>query len=267
MTVEDAKRRNPQKRNHQACHSFAKLTSRPTNFDDGFVHLQQQPRHLSRRLTRLVAGHCGRPGRAILHRQALMTSTLALGATFSSRARVPRALTRLGDAGVTRVASSRVPIRIANAGMKVAVTGAGGRTGSLVMKLLSERSSDFAPPRGLVRTSKSAVKVRGVVDYPDSVELVVGDISNDADLAELVRGVDALVILTSAVPKPKVLSIFKAIVSKVLPWMENRRPGSISAAVPPTGGLALAKGADRRRRRRRRQEGGPRLLHGRHADR
>ena len=51
-----------------------------------------------------------------------------------------------------------------------------------------------------------------------------GDISNDADLAELVRGVDALVILTSAVPKPKVLSIFKAIVSKVLPWMENRRP-------------------------------------------
>ena len=153
-----------------------------------------------------------------------MTSTLALGATFSSRARVPRALTRLGDADVTRVASSRVPIRIANAGMKVAVTGAGGRTGSLVMKLLSERSSDFAPPRGLVRTSKSADKVRGVVANPDSVELVEGDISNDADLAELVRGVDALVILTSAVPKPKVLSIFKAIVSKVLPWMENRRP-------------------------------------------
>ena len=62
-----------------------------------------------------------------------MTSTLALGAVFVSRARSPRALTRLGDADVTRVAS-RVPIRIANAGMKVAVTGAGGRTGSL-MKL------------------------------------------------------------------------------------------------------------------------------------
>ena len=35
---------------------------------------------------------------------------------------------------------------------------------------------------------------------------------------------DALVILTSAVPKPKVLSLVKALISKILPWMENKRP-------------------------------------------
>lgn len=45
------------------------------------------------------------------------------------------------------------------------------------------------------------------------------------DCKPLVVGpVDALVILTSAVPKPKLWSMVQALVSKVLPWMENRRP-------------------------------------------
>ena len=34
----------------------------------------------------------------------------------------------------------------------------------------------------------------------------------------------ALVILTSAAPKPKIFSLIKAAVSKYLPWMENKRP-------------------------------------------
>lgn len=110
--------------------------------------------------------------------------------------------------------------------MKVAVTGAGGRTGGLVVKLLSERQDAFAPPRGLVRSSKSADKVKALVgDAAGAVEVVQGDISDPAALAKLVDGpVDALVILTSAVPKPKILSLVQALVSKVLPWMENRRP-------------------------------------------
>ena len=44
---------------------------------------------------------------------------------------------------------------------RVAVTGAGGRTGSLVMQLLSERAG-FTPV-GLVRSAKSADKVKGLL--------------------------------------------------------------------------------------------------------
>jgi uncharacterized protein YbjT (DUF2867 family) len=107
-------------------------------------------------------------------------------------------------------------------GMKVAVAGAGGRTGSLVVKRLAE-SASFAPPKGLVRSSKSADKLRKALgDLP--AELVQGDVSDANALADLCAGCDALVILTSAVPKPRLASIALALVSKLLPFMENRRP-------------------------------------------
>jgi uncharacterized protein YbjT (DUF2867 family) len=109
--------------------------------------------------------------------------------------------------------------------MKVAVTGAGGRTGSLCMKLLAE-SADFAPPRGLVRSDKSAAKVKKLVggDSDDAVEVVIGDVSDPSACDALVEGCDSLVILTSAVPKPKIASIVVAVVSKILPWMDAKRP-------------------------------------------
>ena len=56
------------------------------------------------------------------------------------------------------------------------------------------------------------------------MELIEGDISDPQSLSKLVEGVDALVILTSAVPKPKVLSLVKALVTKLIPWMDNKRP-------------------------------------------
>jgi len=106
--------------------------------------------------------------------------------------------------------------------MKVAVAGAGGRTGSLVVKRLAE-SASFASPKGLVRSSKSADKLRKALgDLP--AELVQGDVSDANALADLCAGCDALVILTSAVPKPRLASIALALVSKLLPFMENRRP-------------------------------------------
>ena len=106
--------------------------------------------------------------------------------------------------------------------MKVAVAGAGGRTGSLVVKRLAE-SASFAPPKGLVRSNKSADKLRKALgDLP--AELVQGDVSDANALADLCAGCDALVILTSAVPKPRLASIALALVSKLLPFMENRRP-------------------------------------------
>jgi len=107
--------------------------------------------------------------------------------------------------------------------MKVAVTGAGGRTGSLVVKRLCE-SDAFAIPRGLVRSTKSAEKLKKALGDLRPCDVVEGDVADENALADLCDGRDALVILTSAVPKPKIASIVKALVSKVLPWMENRRP-------------------------------------------
>ena len=59
-----------------------------------------------------------------------------------------------------------------------------------------------------MRSSKSADKVKSLVGDAAAVEIVEGDISDPAALAKLVEGpVDALIILTSAVPKPKILSM------------------------------------------------------------
>ncbi|CAL9055149.1 unnamed protein product [Musa banksii] len=109
----------------------------------------------------------------------------------------------------------------------VLVTGAGGRTGSLslslseslfpfilrllsdlpfgirilsscqiVYKKLKERSDQFVA-RGLVRTAESKEKIGGADD------VFVGDIRNAESIIPAVQGIDALIILTSAVPKMK----------------------------------------------------------------
>ncbi|CAL9119604.1 unnamed protein product [Musa textilis] len=107
----------------------------------------------------------------------------------------------------------------------VLVTGAGGRTGSLSLSLseslfpfilrlvsdfpfsmpilsqivymkLKERSDQFIA-RGLVRTAESKEKIGGADD------VFVGDIRNAESIVPAVQGIDALIILTSAVPKMK----------------------------------------------------------------
>jgi hypothetical protein len=110
-------------------------------------------------------------------------------------------------------------------GVKVAVSGAGGRTGSLVMKKLAEQQGDvFYTPTGLCRSQKSKDALGkklgdGVAWIP-----IEGTIGDTKSLKELCENQDALVILTSAVPKPKIVSIVMALVSKLLPWMENQKP-------------------------------------------
>jgi len=109
--------------------------------------------------------------------------------------------------------------------VKVAVSGAGGRTGSLVMKKLAEQQGDvFYTPTGLCRSQKSKDALGkklgdGVAWIP-----IEGTIGDTKSLKELCENQDALVILTSAVPKPKIVSIVMALVSKLLPWMENQKP-------------------------------------------
>nr|XP_023889880.1 uncharacterized protein At5g02240-like [Quercus suber]POE64230.1 uncharacterized protein, chloroplastic [Quercus suber] len=78
----------------------------------------------------------------------------------------------------------------------VLVTGAGGRTGQIVYKKLKERSEQYVA-RGLVRTEESKEKIGGVDD------VFVGDIRDAGSLVPAIQGIDALVILTSAVPKMK----------------------------------------------------------------
>ncbi|PUZ36317.1 hypothetical protein GQ55_9G028600 [Panicum hallii var. hallii] len=78
----------------------------------------------------------------------------------------------------------------------VLVTGAGGRTGHIVYNKLKERSEQFVA-RGLVRTEESKQKIGGADD------VYIADIRDADRLAPAVQGADALIILTSAVPKMK----------------------------------------------------------------
>jgi len=78
----------------------------------------------------------------------------------------------------------------------VLVTGAGGRTGQVVYKKLKERAGQFVG-RGLVRTQESKGKIGGGGD------VFIGDIRDPESIASAIEGVDALIILTSAVPKMK----------------------------------------------------------------
>ncbi|CAL0304487.1 unnamed protein product [Lupinus luteus] len=78
----------------------------------------------------------------------------------------------------------------------VLVTGAGGRTGQIVYKKLKERPDEYIA-KGLVRTEESKQKI-GAAD-----DVFVGDIRDSESLAPALEGIDALIILTSAVPQIK----------------------------------------------------------------
>ncbi|KAH9606425.1 hypothetical protein KSS87_015068 [Heliosperma pusillum] len=78
----------------------------------------------------------------------------------------------------------------------VLITGAAGRTGQIVYKKLKDRSDQFNG-KGLVRTSDSKQTIGGADD------VFIGDIRDTDSIAPAIQGIDALIILTSAVPKMK----------------------------------------------------------------
>ena len=78
---------------------------------------------------------------------------------------------------------------------RVLVSGAGGQTGSRVLKLLESKPETFSAV-GLVRTEESKASL------PETSEVVVGSITDPAALKECMSGCDALIICTSATPKP-----------------------------------------------------------------
>ncbi|MCL7040218.1 hypothetical protein MKW94_010642 [Papaver nudicaule] len=78
--------------------------------------------------------------------------------------------------------------------MTALVTGASGLTGAIAFKKLKERSDKFEV-RGLVRSEASKQRLGG----GDGIYL--GDVMEKKSLEQAMQGTDALVILTSAVPK------------------------------------------------------------------
>ncbi|MGD1921315.1 MAG: SDR family oxidoreductase [Pleurocapsa sp.] len=78
---------------------------------------------------------------------------------------------------------------------KVLVTGATGRTGSIVLKKLSSQPEEFTA----VGFARSPEKIEQM--YGSTKDFVVGDITNKSEVEVAVEGCDGLVILTSAVPK------------------------------------------------------------------
>eukprot|EP00884_Botryococcus_braunii_P014981 jgi/Botrbrau1/23484/Bobra.106_1s0036.2 len=102
----------------------------------------------------------------------------------------------------------------------VVVTGAGGRTGGLVLQKLVARPDDFTA-KAIVRNEQSAGKVQAPGGSVVPVNIAADDA--EAKLEEVLRGADALVIATSAVPKIKPLSLFTVFWKKLL-RQEGARP-------------------------------------------
>uniref|UniRef100_K4ACN0 NAD(P)-binding domain-containing protein n=1 Tax=Setaria italica TaxID=4555 RepID=K4ACN0_SETIT len=104
----------------------------------------------------------------------------------------------VGAPGPPRIESPRAEVMADSAAPRptVLVTGAGGRTGHIVYNKLKERSEQFIA-RGLVRTEESKQKIGGADD------VYIADIRDADHLVPAVQGADALIILTSAVPKMK----------------------------------------------------------------
>ena len=78
---------------------------------------------------------------------------------------------------------------------RVLVTGATGRTGSLVLQKLRDEPDEFEAI-GLARSSKKIKELFGSTE-----DFFIGDIKDQSSLEPALQGCSALVILTSAVPK------------------------------------------------------------------
>ena len=80
---------------------------------------------------------------------------------------------------------------------KVLVTGATGKTGSLVLQKLRQRADEFQG----IGFARSPEKVKEI--FGSTEDFCLGDIKDPSCLESAIEGCDALVILTSAVPQMK----------------------------------------------------------------
>jgi len=100
-----------------------------------------------------------------------------------------------------------------SAGLRVLVTGAGGRTGQLVFSQLKETAG--LQPLGLVRSKKAQKTLVKKARAADE-EIVRGDVTDCETLTDCMAGCDAVVLCTSAVPKILPFSIVKVLFKKTI---------------------------------------------------
>eukprot|EP00284_Hemiselmis_tepida_P001587 CAMPEP_0174947724 /NCGR_PEP_ID=MMETSP1355-20121228/87253_1 /TAXON_ID=464990 /ORGANISM="Hemiselmis tepida, Strain CCMP443" /LENGTH=296 /DNA_ID=CAMNT_0016195207 /DNA_START=38 /DNA_END=928 /DNA_ORIENTATION=+ len=120
---------------------------------------------------------------------------------------------------------------------QVLVTGASGRTGFAVFKLLWENQKEFVA-QALVRSEKGAkmleklgasvgdsesikssnakLRALGMPAEDEDPDIFIGDILDGDSLAPALRNCDALVICTSGVPQLRKTELFKSILSKLI---------------------------------------------------
>lgn len=109
--------------------------------------------------------------------------------------------------------------------MKVVVTGAGGRTGGLIIKQLLEKADNSVV--GTVRSKASSSKLQFDAEKASLVELdlaaaAAAAAADNADnpavneFAAALQGADALVIATSGVPQIKYSSLFGVIAGRLI---------------------------------------------------
>lgn len=98
-------------------------------------------------------------------------------------------------------------------GKRVLVTGAGGRTGSLVVEKLA--SAGTFDVRALVRSEKSKAALLKKVPMLNPKNVFVGDVEDAETMKKCFAGVVALICVTSAVPKLKVWSLVPFLFAKL----------------------------------------------------
>jgi len=97
------------------------------------------------------------------------------------------------------------------------VTGAGGQTGAMVVRRLLERGRETFAVRALVRSSGSEAKLRESVgeELSKNLEVVLGDICKPETLEYAFHGAEAVVVVTSAMPRVSKVSLLGVIVTKI----------------------------------------------------
>lgn len=110
--------------------------------------------------------------------------------------------------------------------MQVLVTGAGGRTGTIVVRKLLERGSAFKV-RAMVRSEASEQSLRSQIgeSLSSSMQVVHGDVQNKESLDGAFKDIEAVIIVTSAMPQIDKLSLVKVIGVKLFTLGQvSRRP-------------------------------------------
>jgi len=113
---------------------------------------------------------------------------------------------------------------------RVLVTGAGGRTGSLVFSKLNADYSSLDAV-GLVRSKKAVKAMKKAGARPE--QIVRGDTTDFDSLTSAMAGCQSVVLCTSAVPKIKPWSIAKLLFKKQI--LRSKEPGRPKFRFAPSG--------------------------------